>query len=322
MKHPFKLSKTNIIYFIIVCLVFIVHHLFVSKFDAEIIGFVIGSTIGLFIFPFLIGLLFWYILGRKEKGGTTTFNIILTIVAISQFNLFIQKNNKEREIYSNIKSSIKDYKTEIVDEPDTSHNAYNKMYNSIDDNIDDLIKSTSSNDEKRVFLVLKKFLSSSDKFNTKWLNAHKEISKETFFDFSVLKDKDELENQIFSVNSYINASKEYKSFFRTRLTTLDTDIRNLEINNDFIKGVLKEIRKKDALQKPIFNPYIDSHIEYGEKIKEALYILKKNKWSYSKEGIINFKNINVEIEFNEILDEITEIEFKVNEWQAKLIETM
>lgn len=322
MKYPYKLTKANLIYFSIIGGVFLLFKLLTSRLDPESLGEITGGIVMFFIFPYFMGSIFWYALGRKEHGGTTTFNVILTLLVISQFNMILLESSKKRETFDNIKSSLDEYKSEAIEESDTSYQAYNKFRNSMEENIDDLIKQTTSSDEKKVLLVLKKFINSSDTINNKWLNSHHEISKESFFDFTILNDKEELENQIMIVNRYINISKEYKSFFNVRLINLENEIKNLEINNDFVKGVLKGIRKKDALQRPIFNPYIECHIKYGEKMKETLYLLRSNKWSPSEEEIVSFKNPNIQIEFKEIIDKLTELEYQVNDLQVKLIEVM
>ncbi|MEJ6791601.1 MAG: hypothetical protein QNK89_02380 [Lacinutrix sp.] len=83
MKHPFKLSKTNIIYGLIVSFISVFLNTKIRGFNSFSIGYSIGTILTVIAFPTLFALLFWYILGRKENGGTTTFNVVLSILLLS-----------------------------------------------------------------------------------------------------------------------------------------------------------------------------------------------------------------------------------------------
>ena len=90
MKHPFKLSKSNIIYAAIVAVIVIILNLRIYGFDAYAIGMSFGSIFGIVLIATLLAFLFWFMLGRKEKGGTTTFNIVLTLMLLGSLSEFGQ----------------------------------------------------------------------------------------------------------------------------------------------------------------------------------------------------------------------------------------
>jgi hypothetical protein len=321
MKHPFKLSKTNIFYFVIVCLIFIAQHLLTARIDAEFIGYVFGIVVGLFTIPFLIGLLFWYIQGKKERGGTTAFNVMLTIVALSQLNLIVQENISKNREKLNVKQAIKEYKEELLTEPDSINAAYEKLFGKLNNGIDDLIEK-SYGTEKNTLLVVKEFLLKTDSISTKWNSAHSEIINDRFFDVNLLKDKKECESQIILMNNFIEVTKEYRFFLFNREPIARKMFEKANAKEEVIKSYIQIIKNKEKLQKPYLIPYFESFIKYGEKMNLVLNILKNNKWTYSNDNRVEFKNEEKQIEFQQIIDEISIIEDKVNSLQEKLIEVM
>lgn len=82
MKHPFKLSKTNLIYMAVVAIIISLHQILTAGFDAVVLGQVFGVLLILFTIPFLGAFLFWFISGRKASAGTSVFNIILSLLIL------------------------------------------------------------------------------------------------------------------------------------------------------------------------------------------------------------------------------------------------
>lgn len=65
--------------------------------------------------PTLIALLFWFILGKKEKGGNIAFNIMLTIMLISQLSMFGKMLEERQKPVSEIKKEISKYEEDRYD---------------------------------------------------------------------------------------------------------------------------------------------------------------------------------------------------------------
>ena len=86
---------------------------------------------------------------------------------------------------------------------------------------------------------------------------------------------------------------------------------------------MRGLIKKDSLQKPIFVPYINAHIEYGQGIKEIVELLEKEegKWNYEND-ILTFENSESQITYEKTLDKAIINEQVVDELSDKLIEIM
>ena len=98
MKQRFTLSKSNKIYFGIIAVLFIVSFIAFSEKTSHQIGEVIGKVMFLLLLSSLFAWIVWRVCGRKQKGGNSTFNIILTMVMISQIGQFASKLQQSEQL--------------------------------------------------------------------------------------------------------------------------------------------------------------------------------------------------------------------------------
>jgi len=322
MKYPFKLAKSNIIYISIISFIIVIYRLLINGFDSYIIGGIIGTVIGLFLFPLLFALLFWFILGRKKNGGTTTFNIALSIILLGQFSNFTQELTQKQKPINDLKEAISTYKESNKVNPDSADINYAKYSGKIKTGVNELIK-TSSGTEKKIFIVLNEFLIKTDSLNINWYKSYNDIENPRILDFKLLNNEKEFDYQIGVIENYTKNSKNFKAFFLNRITHLDNKLKKFNKNNKAVKGVIRGIKRKDSLQRPIFIPYINAHIAYGENLTELLRILKKEKgkWEYKNDEIL-LDSETSQRKCDSILINASEKEELVNELYDKLIDVM
>ena len=325
MKSPFKLSKTNIIYALIVAVIIIFLNIINYGFDGGYtFGIILGSVIGIAIFPTLIAFLFWFILGKKEKGGTTSFNVILTLMLIGSINQFGQIAKDRKKPIDNIQKAISEYKESTQTNPDSTDSNYSKLSTNIKSSIDDLIK-TSVGEERNVWLILKDFFKKSDSTNVKWNNAYNTFAEPRILDFNRLNNSNEFKFQKQTVQEYINQSKHFKFFVENRFDYLKEQTKRIDKSNKSYIGFIKGLTKKDSIQKPIFIPYINAHIEYGEGIKKVIDLLEieQGKWNYENETeTLIFKKTDIQATYEVIFNNAISNEEIVNELSEKLVEIM
>jgi hypothetical protein len=322
MKYPFKLTKSNIIYFSIISLIVFAYQLRVNSFDGYVVGTIIGSIIGLFLFPLLFALLFWFILGRKKNGGTTTFNIVLSIVVLGQFSNFIQESGEKQKPINDLQEAVSEYKEKTLTSPDSTDINYSELSTKVKKSIDDLIK-TSVGEERKVFLKLKNYFKKADSVNVSWNNSYNAFAEPRILDFTRLNEKEEYKFQKKVIQEYIKESENFKSFVQNRVEYLKNQTKNIDKNSKSYKGFIKGLTNKDSIQKPVFIPYINAHIEYGKGMKGIIEILEKEngKWKYENETI-TFQNSESQITYEKILNTAIENEEIVNELSDKLVEIM
>src|SRR5690606_34195505 len=129
MKYPFSLSKTNIIYTAIYAIFIIFMNIMIYGFDAYAFGYSFGSIIGIIIIPTLLAFLFWFALGKKEKGGTTTFNIVLTLMVIGSISEFGNIISDRQSPVDDLKKAASDFKDNSSVNPDSTDIYYRAYSN-------------------------------------------------------------------------------------------------------------------------------------------------------------------------------------------------
>lgn len=321
-KHPFKLVSSNYIFGGIIGLIVIFLNTKSFDLDGYLIGNIIGSLFGVFLFPLLIALFFWFILGRKKNGGTIAFNVMLAIMLFSQFGQYssrVQENNKTSE---DILNSLSEYKESSLEHPDSIDTNYTKFSSSLKGNITNLI-SNSKGDEKKLFIGLQGYFSKMDRIYKDWNEAHGSLENSKVLDFNYLRTSSDYDSQITIIDNYILKSQNYKSFFLNRKSILKEELKYL--NSASVKKYMTNFLKKDSIQRAVFEPYINAHIGYGKNINAILSLLKKedSTWEYdAKEETILFDYTSQEKEFNTLILEVVKYEEKVNLLNAELYKTM
>jgi len=324
MKYPFKPSKANIIYASIVALIIIFLNIRIYGFDAYTFGMSLGSIIGIILIPTLVALLFWFILGRKQKGGTTTFNIVLTLMLLGSISEFGQIIQERQEPIDDLQKAVSEYKESTLANPDSTDSNYSELSTNVKKSIDDLIKS-SVGEERKVWLALKDYFKKSDSTNIEWNKAYNAFADPRILDFDELKNSKEFKFQKQVIQEYINQSKNFKSFVENRVDYLKERTKKIDKGNKAYKGFLKGLTKKDSIQKPIFFPYINAHIGYGQEIKQIVELLEKEqgKWNYDNETeTLEFENSEAQTTYENILNNAISNEEIVNELSDKLVEIM
>lgn len=324
MKYPFKLSKPNIIYASIVGIIIIFLNIKTFGLDGYVFGYSFGSIIGIILLPTLIALLFWFILGKKEKGGTTTFNIVLTLIFLGSIREFGQIAKDKQKLIDHMQKAVSEYKEKALTNPESTGTNYSELSIDIKKSIDDLIK-TSIGEEKKVFLTLKDYFKKADSVNVSWNNAYTAFAEPRILDFTQLNKKEEYKFQKNVIQKYINESENLKSFVQNRVAYLKTQTKNIDSNSKSYRGFIKGLTNKDSIQKPIFIPYINAHIEYGQGIKKIIELLEneQGKWSYDNETeTLIFENLETQNTYEKILNDAISNEEIVNELSDKLAEIM
>ncbi|WP_130735461.1 hypothetical protein [Flavobacterium sp. J27] len=324
-KYPYKITVGNWILYLIASLITVVMYAISNSFSAEMVGFVIGIFFAYFIFASAFGLLFWYLLGRKEKGGSTTFNVLIIIILIGQINqIRVQNSNKRSNLdTTEIKEALHEYKNNVKNDSINSDEALHSFATTFEKNIDKFIENTEG-EERALFVGLKEFLQESLTEANLWNAAFYKIDNEAFFNFDSIQKSNKIENRLQIAEEYVKASERYKDFFKKRLSKLNAIIKDKDIdrNNSKAKGIIDGVKKKVKKQSILFIPYIDSHIEYGNEMKGIFQLIKENKWKPNDVNFVIFSNPKIQIEFDAKINKMVEIEEKVNLLHEKLVDAI
>jgi hypothetical protein len=322
MKYPFKLSKTNLIIASIIAVLIVGFQVRVNGLDAYSTGTIVGSLIVINVFAFLFAYLFWFILGKKKGGGTTTFTIVSIFCLFSVFNQMVELNKKRQKPITDLQNALAKYKNNMKVIPDSAESNYKTLSSEIKSGITAMI-NTSYGEEKRALLILKNYIHARDSILLKWNDSYNEAIAPPMLDFSLLENISECDRQIKVINYYISNSIGYKRFFINQVPFFKYKLSGLNQNNETVKGFMTGIIQKDSVQKIFFIPYITAHIEFGNNLLKMVELLKveNGKWKI-KNNMVLFEKSDCQGIFDAALMEATKNEEVINELSDKLLEVV
>ncbi|WP_378172651.1 hypothetical protein [Aquimarina sp. SS2-1] len=320
-KRGFKLSKVNWIFALIVIGISSLIFLRRDGINGFSLGYLFGSIATSAIIPLFFALMVWLIKGKKEYSGTYTFNIILTLMCFGMIKEIGSMSKEQSESVDSITKSVEEYKERINNEED-GLTAYREHISNVDNGISKMIKNSTGN-EQEVYINLQKFSNLNSSVMINWQKAYDSVLAPRILDYSVLNNQEEFEYQIGVLKYYRKQSESYKSHFENRKSLIIDLNKNIPENNQTLIGVMRGINKKDSIQKPVFKPFINSHISYGNNLIKIVEFLNLNsgKWEYENEELI-FENSELETKYSELINKITENENQVNRWTDELIKVM
>jgi hypothetical protein len=310
MKHPFKLSKTNIIYFIIAALLWFVFKIRILNPSLETISELCGNIMALFLFPFLTAILFWFLFRKKKNSAPIAFNVMLSFILLSKGIAFMECSRvNESEMQKTI-DNLNTYKSKSIQNPDSINSNYEEFYKNSISSLDALIEKTNG-EEKEIFKTLKEIAATNDSMNVIWQKAHLDIENKVRLNFMDAKDKLYCEQQLELISDYLIASKSYKEYFIKRPAYIDKKFKKFN-GSRLAKDAIKGFNSKFKGQLNAFIPYIEAHIEYGSELQGIFSILKNEKWTYSEQSGLHFSYTAADEAFNELYFKLPETRSKVN----------
>jgi len=321
-KYPFKLISSNYIFGGIVAIIVIFLNTRSFELDGFLIGNIIGSLFGVILFPLLVALFFWYILGRKKEGGTIAFNIMMAIMLFSQFGQYSRNIQEKDKSSKNILNALSEYKKSTIEHPDSIDVNYSKLSTTLEANLSELI-SKSTGDEKKVYIIAQDYRSKFQTAYMDWSDSYVELSESKIFDFNYLLENKPYDSQLNIINNYISETKNYQTFFENRIPFLTKELKVLKNDGEFARGFIGGVLKKDTLQKPVFETFINTHKSYGNNLKDILELFKKEhgKWKIENETLL-FDRVESEQKYNTLLLEAIKQEEQIDSLNNELIKVM
>jgi len=321
-KHPFRLSKSNIILSVIVSIIVMFLNTRFTNFDGFTVGTMIGSVIGVLLLPLLLALLFWFIKGRKKLGGTITYNVVICLMLFGQFGEFSRNIQTKENSSESILTARDEFINNTKGNPDSITSNYNKYSETVDKSMEDLIAS-STGDERQVYLIIQKYLAKMNTVYSKWNDANDKVLSPDVFDFELIKNTEECDRQIEIIDDYILTSSNYHDFFLNRIPYLTEELKVVGLNSKYAKRFMKTLREKDSLQMPVFKPYIKAHIKFGKGLNQILKLAKQNigKWKV-EDNYLSFENTEIQTKYDDYLDNVIKHEETVDAFYDKLLDVM
>lgn len=321
--QAFKLSLSNMIAFGIVAFVAIAFFVLFSEKTAHNAGYLSGALFGFILIPVLFAWPVWRFSGRNETAGSLTFNIVLALMVLgnlTQFNKEVRRQKSMRDL----EAQREDFKRSAVETEDPAE------FDAAADAFTDSVKEEftrmaegSTGDEQRFFDIMSDFVRDSQIMAQNWRDAYNAVLDPRVLDVSLLTTDEEFSYQIGVLRNYVEQSQIYAESAADTLPRLKERLSVLGEGNEMAVGALEGAREKHLAQKPIFDPLMAAHIEYGNNMILLLELLQENQdgWEFTDDelSIVDEQLLD---QYNNVIEGIMQNEETINTLSEKLIESM
>lgn len=319
-KPEYALSTSNKLYFGIVAVVIIALFLVNPDLSPEHIGRLIGRVFSLLLFPAMFAWIVWRLTGKKENGGSITFNVVLTLILLGQVaqtsrtNMELESIQVEKEKFQDTFAS-----SENPEEVTTAYNEYvDNMQNSFKD-----LSDQNTGAKKQFFAIMANFTSESQKIAQAWQQSYLAVSSDRLLDYSLLNNDKEFQYQKSILQDYIGQTETYGESYKNTLPRLQKDLSVLDQNDPMVKGAIEGATEKYEQQRPIFEPLMQAHLSYGKNLISVLDLLHdhQGQWS-SEDGQIQFNDDDTLESFNQLVEQLIDNETSINTLAEQLVKTL
>lgn len=253
MKQKFVLSKSNKIYFGIVATLYIAFFLIFSDKTPYATGGLIGYLLGLSLFPLAIALIVWLLSGRQEKSVSITFNIVLSLMLVSQLAGLANKV-PQSEVTKNLLEQESRYKQDVsnADTPAEVDAAYNKFSDAMIDTFNTLSEKNTGS-EQQFYKIMGEFAAESQGVVQTWSKSYDAVAAPRILDLALLTSDAEFDYQKNVLKTYVEQSTVYSDFFANMVTGLKQRLSVLGESSEYVQGAVKgaETRYLEQLQETL-----------------------------------------------------------------------
>jgi hypothetical protein len=322
MEKKSLYSRSNIIYFLIVRAGWIGIQILRGERSSYEMGESFGTLFALWLLPSLIAWILWRLNGRKESTFSLTFNIVLSVVLFGQLGALsesAQKTGELERLKRDRDSLAASYNTDSPEDVGKLEAAKKKHNKDILRTLEGLAKS-SSGKEKQFYEIMLTIASESQQIEASWEAAYATIMDESIFDMSLLHSNGEIARQTKVIKKYISETQIYEQSFLTRIPRWKKALSPLGEEFPMAIGAIRGAEKKNELQKVVMILFIEAHVAYGNQMIKIIEYLGSDleAWIYANEEVRFEDDMKREV-FSDLIEEMTEIEAKVNELASQLV---
>ncbi len=321
MKHPFAVSKTNII-LAAVCIGIIGLLTFrVNGLSSYAIGTFVGRFVFVLVFPLIVAVLAWFITGRKEGGGQIMFNIVLVILSFGAATNVFDNAKEDRQQLANVQSNIGELRN-LYSQDSVPQASVDSVSTAIIKNFNKMILR-SSGAEREIIKISKEMFIQTTRFASNWNNSFDRLNNAGLIDYSKIQDTQSRNEQRKIIVEYQKMSKIYLRFFLSRKTILNKKLEHLDPNNPTVVGFKNGFTSKDSIQRPVMISYLKSNINYGQNLLSVLDMFDDPNVGWHYDGtVLEFDNYNDELKYNMLYESMDSNINSINRLHERVLEIM
>ncbi|MHC4165609.1 MAG: hypothetical protein ACYSWQ_01485 [Planctomycetota bacterium] len=323
MKHEYRLSTSNKIYLGVVMSLSILLFILQRDKSSYETGRFFGGVVALIIFPMLFAWIAWRLSGRKIPGGSTTFNVILTLMLLARISQYTSDIGRSSSV-PDLQKHTERFKNNIVhaENQEEADAAVAELADSVKSELDSLYES-STGSEKRFYRIMKEIVQETQTMGQDWSASYDATLSPRMLDYSLLNSDEEFEYRIGVYERYIEKTRVYQDHMENMVSNMKNRLSVLGPNNEFARGAIEGAGKQRDLQMPFFEPLNKAHISRGETMILILALLREHRSDWSLENDeLAIHNEAVSDRYDELVETLIDRETTINEMTLKLLEVL
>lgn len=319
MKPKYTLSTSNKVYLGIVLLITILLSFLLPELTPYRPGQLVGQSLTAIVTAALLAWIIWRLSGRKQKGRSITFNVILTLSLLGQIGQFSRQftqSDQLREIQhqkQRFKNAIIHAKTE-----EEANAASSKLAEYFSSTLESLYES-STGTEKRFYGIMKEITAKNLVISQNWSESFDTILSPRILDCALLNNDKEFEYQIGVCRQYVEKAKALQQSTVNVVQNMKNQLSTLGPNNELANGEIRLVKEKYDSLEPIIEPLMQAYVSYGEAMVMILEFLQEHRhdWTYENDELIIYNDSLLD-RYNELYEILSKNETTISEIGPKL----
>jgi hypothetical protein len=323
MKHQYSLSTSNKIYLGVVMSLSILLFILQRDKSSYETGRFFGGVVALIIFPMLFAWIAWRLSGRKIPGGSTTFNVILTLMLLGRISQYTSDIGRPYSV-PDFQKHTERFKSNIAyaESHEEADAAVAELADSVKSELDASYES-STGSEKRFYRIMNEIIEEGQAISQDWSASFDATLSPRMLDYSLLNSDEEFEYRIGVYERYIEKTRVYQAYMENMVSNMKNRLSVFGPNNEFTSGAIEGARQQRNLQMPFFEPLNKAHISRGETMIRILALLREHRSDWSLEnGELAIHDEAAADRYDELVETLIDRETAINEMSLKLLEVL
>lgn len=324
MSQSFRLSVSNIIALGVIVLTGIaIFSVYSDNKTANDYAYLAGLLFSFLLLPVLIAWPVWRMSGHSKSAASLTFNIVLAMMVLGQVN-HLKDELRRRNSVRDLAQQRENFKgtTAAIENPDDLETVAAAYTDSVQAEFTRMAES-STGDEQLFYQVMSDFVRETEIASQKWTDSYHAVLDSRILDASRLTSDEEFAYQLGILHNYVEHTQAHVAYVAETIPRLRNHLSVLGEGSEIARGALIGAKQKHFAQKPILDPFMQAHINYGNNMIFLLELLRKNRdwWEYTGEEL-SFLDEELLYHYNATLERIIQNEAEINTLGEKLVQSM
>ncbi|OVE80909.1 hypothetical protein BVY04_04615 [bacterium M21] len=322
MEPKKSLFRTNMIFFAIVAISFIIVKAYARGASPRFFDELIGQLLGFIFLSSLIAGITRLLSRKKPQRASYAFRITLGFLLFGQVSQMQKQRQKTQNELEMVK--VQQKKTEFknaavtMEDPDEVRSAYNE-YADAGQGALQRISQRSTGPEKQFYAIMGDWAKDSQKVAQEWMLSVQAVQSPRILDYSLLKHDGEFEHQRKIVKDYLDKTRAYQEYVANMIPNVEKKLEKLGKGNGYSERAWREKKQEYSGKSKNIGALTEAHVRYGMNLIDMLKLLESDAaaWSYENDEFLYTTDEFLK-RYSEKMEAIQKGEAEVNALAGKL----